>query len=294
MKQSKYAAWFFIGPAMLTVGIFAFYPIVRTIILSFYQKNLDTGLTARFAGLQNFRAIFYDFHFFAVLKNTAVLTVCCVSLEIVLGLLFALLMHRKFAGRGAARTSLLVPWALPTAIMALGWMWIFNDVYGVFNDILLRLHLIDHNVAWLAKPSTALLALVIADVWKTTPFVYVIILTGLQGIPYQVYEAAGIDGATRLRAFFHITLPLLKPSILMAAALRGIQTFGIFDLVYILTGGGPGGSTETVAIYIYQTCMRYLDFGYGAALVVATFFMVAVITVAGYILLNRKKKVSYA
>jgi multiple sugar transport system permease protein len=294
MKHNKLTPWLFVGPALLVLGLYALFPIVRTIGLSFFQKNLDTGLAARFCGLANYAAIRYDFHFLAVLKNTLLLTASSVSLELVLGLAFAVLIHRRFPGRGVARTSLLIPWALPTAIMALGWMWIFNDVGGVCNDLLMRLGIIEKNVAWLAKPGTAVLSLVIAEVWKTTPFVFVILLTGLQGIPGTVYEAAGIDGASGVRAFWYITLPLLRPAILMAVIFRSIQTFGIFDLVFILTGGGPGGSTETVAMYIYQTGMRYLDFGYGAALVVVTFLLVVVVVCAGYFLLQIRKKPNYA
>jgi multiple sugar transport system permease protein len=192
-----------------------------------------------------------------------------VALEMVLGVAMALLLHRAFRGRGPVRAIALVPWALPTAVIALAWAWIFNDVFGVANDLLRRAGWIDAPIAWLGQPGTAMAALVVADVWKTTPFVALVALAGLQAIPTTVLEAAAIDGLSAVQRFRHVVLPLLVPSLLVAFAFRAVQAYGAFDLVYVMTGGGPGGSTETVSLYAYQHYFRYLDFGYGSAVATA-------------------------
>lgn len=276
MRNKDRFFWMFTGPALFILSLYAVYPVIRILVLSLYRKNMNTGMRATFAGFKNYLSVFCDSHYWTVIHNSLTITFFSTALELSLGLGFALLMHRKFTGRGIARTSLLVPWALPTAVMALGWGWIFNDAYGVLNDLLLRFGFITRNIVWLGNPDTAIFSVIMADVWKTTPFVFVILLAGLQTIPEALYEAASIDGASRFSAFLRITLPLLLPFIGIALFFRAVQTFGLFDLVFILTGGGPGGSTETVAIYIYRTFMRYLDFGYGAALIVVTFVLVGI------------------
>jgi multiple sugar transport system permease protein len=165
--------------------------------------------------------------------------------------------------------------------MGLVWAWIFNDQYGVWNDILLRLGLIKTGVNWLGEPTLAMLSVIAADVWKTTPFVSILLLAGLQSIPEDLYEAYALDGATAWQSFRNITLPLLMPQILIALLFRFAQAFGAFDLIQVLTAGGPAGATETISLYIYSTVMRYLDFGYGATLVVVTFLGLATVVALG-------------
>jgi multiple sugar transport system permease protein len=155
----------------------------------------------------------------------------------------------------------MVPWTLPTAVIAVLWAWIFNDQYGALNAILLRLGLIDTPVAWLAQPSTAMFAIIVADVWKTYAFVFLILLAGLQNIPHDLYEAIEVDGGGTWAKFRYVTVPHLLPFAFVAVIFRLVQAYAIYDLVWVLTGGGPGGATETVSIYTYQTYMRYLDFG---------------------------------
>jgi multiple sugar transport system permease protein len=159
----------------------------------------------------------------------------------------------------------MLPWTLPTAVMSLAWAWIFNDAFGVANDLLVRIIPGAQPIAWLGQPATAMLAMVVSDVWKTTPFVMLIVLAGLQGIPGSVTEAARLDGLPPWTRFRRITLPLLRPAIVVAVAFRMIQAWGAFDVVYVMTGGGPGGATETVSLYAFVNYFRYLDFGYGAA-----------------------------
>jgi len=197
----------------------------------------------------------------------------------------ALVLNQSFRGRGIVRTISLLPWALPTALMGLAWAWIFNDQYGIVNDILLRLGILKTGISWLGDPTLAMMAVIIADVWKTTPFIALLLLAGLQSISSDLYEAHSIDGASAWQSFWKITVPLLMPQIVIALLFRFAQAFGIFDLIQVMTGGGPAGATETVSIYIYGTVMRYLDFGYGAALVVVTFLLlVAAVAIAAYFL----------
>ncbi len=278
-----------LSPAFAFLLVIAVYPIFRVLWLSLLTQNLGTGLQPRFSGFDNYVRAFSDGHFHQTLANTCLFAFAAVSVELVLGLFFALLLRRSFRGRTAARTIALLPWALPTAVLALAWVWIFNDQFGVLNDLLLRLHLLEKPVAWLGRGDTAMFAVIFADVWKTTPFMMIILLAGLQNIDRGLYEAGRIDGANAWQQFFFITLPLLVPSIMLATLFRFLQSFGIFDLIYVMTGGGPGGATETVAIYSYNTFLRYLDFGYGAALIVITFLIMAGIAIVIYWPLSRAR-----
>ncbi|MDJ0728119.1 MAG: sugar ABC transporter permease [Prochloraceae cyanobacterium] len=272
-KRQQTAGWLMVIPAILILGSVFIYPIARAFWLSLFTENLGTQLEPVFSGLTNYSRLLGDGRFWQTLQNTTVFTVASVSLELLLGMAIALILNQSFRGRGIVRTIAIIPWALPTAVMGLAWAWIFNDQYGVVNDILQRLGAIDTGINWLGDPNLAMLALVIADVWKTTPFISIILLAGLQSISRDLYEAHSLDGANAWQSFWQITLPLLMPQILIALLFRFAQAFGIFDLVQVMTGGGPAGATETVSIYIYATVMRYLDFGYGAALIVVTFLL---------------------
>lgn len=254
-----------LSPALLLLGLVVAVPALRVVVLGFTRTELDGGVVSSWAGLATHARTLHDGRFLAAFRNTALFTGLSVLLEIVLGTALALLLDRSFPGRGALRAVALVPWALPTSVMALAWAWVFHDTFGMANDLLLRLGLVGTPVAWLAQPATAMAALVVADAWKTTPFVALILLAGLQGVPREVLEAARVDGAGPLVRFRRITLPLLVPSLVVATLFRSIQAWGAFDVVWVMTGGGPGGSTETLALYAYQSWFRYLDLGYGAA-----------------------------
>ena len=255
-------------PASLLLGLVAVLPALRVVQLSLSHVELHGDIALYWAGLEQYLRAWQDGRWWSALRNTAVFTASSVALESVLGVGIALLLHQRFPGRGVARALVMLPWALPTAVMALAWAWIFNDSFGVLNDLLTRLRLVSGPVAWLGTPGTAMVALVIADVWKTTPFVALIVLAGLQGIPESVLEAARIDGLSAVQRFRRVVLPLLLPSLLVAMVFRTVQSFAAFDLPYAMTGGGPGGATETVSLYAYQNDFRYLDFGYGSALAV--------------------------
>ena len=282
----KRYAWFI--PALVLVTAVLVYPALRTLALSFFHLGLGNGFRLEFGGLDNFARLVGDSRFRASLVVTGFFTIVSVTIEFILGLLLALAVNGFVRYQGVVRTTLLVPWTLPTAIIAVLWGWIFNDQYGVFNELLIRSGLLHSPIAWLAGPNTAMAAIIMADVWKTVPFVFIILLAGLQRIPQDLYEALEMDGAGAWAKFRYVTWPYLMPFVFVSLTFRVIQAFSIFDLVYVMTGGGPGGATETVSVYAYQTLMRYLDLGYGSTIVVATVLLLATVALGLYALLVRR------
>jgi multiple sugar transport system permease protein len=285
--QEQRTGWLMVAPALLLLLLVYAYPILRSFWLSLFTKNLGTQLEPIFSGLNNYGRMMGDGRFWQSLWNTLIFTSASVALELVLGMVIALILHQAFQGRGLVRTAALLPWALPTALIGLAWAWIFNDQFGVWNDILERLSIIDTGINWLGNPVTAMMAVIAADVWKTTPFISILLLAGLQSIGEDLYEAHAMDGATPWQSFTKITLPLLMPQILIVLLFRFAGAFGVFDLIQVMTGGGPGGATEVVSLYIYATVMRYLDFGYGAALVVVTFLLLVTVVLIGSFFLSK-------
>jgi multiple sugar transport system permease protein len=285
MMDQRRWGWILLTPALLLLGLVFVYPILRALSQSLFYQNLGTELQPIFAGLGNYLRMFGDGRFWRSLEHSVYFTIVSVVIEITLGLAIALVLNRTFRGRGAVRTIAILPWALPTALMGLVWTWLFNDQYGLLNDFLLRLGVIQTGINWLGDPQLAMGAVIAADVWKTTPFISILLLAGLQSIPADLYEAHAIDGANPWQSFRQITLPLILPQILVAAVFRVAQALGVFDLIAVMTGGGPAGATETVSMYIYATVMRYLDFGYGAALVIVTFLgLIGAIALTAFIL----------
>jgi multiple sugar transport system permease protein len=284
-RREQRWGWVLLTPALLVLGLVFIYPILRALSQSLFFQNLVTELQPTFAGLGNYQRMFGDGRFWRSLEHSVYFTIVSVVIEITLGLAIALVLNRTFRGRGAVRTIAILPWALPTALMGLVWTWLFNDQYGLLNDFLLRLGVIQTGINWLGDPQLAMGAVIAADVWKTTPFISILLLAGLQSIPADLYEAHAIDGANPWQSFRQITLPLILPQILVAAVFRVAQALGVFDLIAVMTGGGPAGATETVSLYIYTTVMRYLDFGYGAALVIVTFLgLISAIAFAAFVL----------
>ena len=287
--REQRTGWILMLPALLLLLFVFAYPIARAFWLSFFTRNLGTELQPVFTGLDNYARMAGDGRFWQSFGTTIIFTTASVVSELILGLAIALVLNQRFFARGLVRTAAILPWALPTALIGLAWAWIFNDQFGVVNDILRRVGLTETGINWLGEPTLAMIALVFADIWKTTPFISILLLAGLQSISPDLYEAHAIDGATPWQSFRQITLPLLLPQILIAVLFRFAQAFGIFDLIQVMTGGGPGGATEVVSLYIYSTVMRYLDFGYGAALVVVTFLLlVAAVAIASF-LLNKSR-----
>ena len=286
MKRSHLGLWLL--PAALPLAIVTVYPIVRTLILSVSNLSLINGFHLEFAGLANFVRLFSDFRFLNTLITTLFFTATSVFIEFVCGFALAVVVGSLKRPTRVVRALLIVPWTLPTAIAALLWTWLLNDQYGIINRLLLDTRLTAEPVAWLASPDTAMSALIIADVWKTVPFVFLILLAGLRTIPADLYEAVEIDGGGFWAGLRYVTWPGVRVFIYVAVIFRVIQAFAVFDLVYVMTGGGPGGSTETVSVYAYQTYMRYLDFGYGSAVVVASVVVLALAAGLLYLLLLRR------
>jgi len=276
--EARFALWLVL-PAMLTIALVAFLPLGRAIWLSLWRINLRFADTPRtWKGLDNYQAILQDERFHNALQVSGTIAAASVTAELILGMAIALVINGYFTGRGIVRASVLVPWALTTVVAAKMWQLIYQTEYGVFNRVPSDLRLIDDYEPWIASPTFAIWAMIGADIWKTTPFMALLLLAGLQLIPGDLHEASSIDGANAWQSFWRITVPLLKPTILVAVLFRLIDVARMFDLPVVLTGGGPGFETETLTLYTYRTLFTNLSFGLGSALAVTTFLIVLAIS----------------
>ena len=271
-------------PALLLLVIVFVGPLFRYAWLSFHADSVITGLIAVPNGGANWLRLVQDQRYWQDLFQTLRFAGVSVGLELVLALLIALLLDQRWRGRDVVRTLALIPWALPTTVMALGWRWIFNTPYGPVDHLTKIIGLGSLNI--LGDPSLTWMATVWADVWKTTPFAALILLAGLQTIPGDLYEALRLEGGNALICLRRITLPLLRPYILLALLFRLAQAFGVFDLIQVLTGGGPASSTESIALYAYWNALRFLDFGYSATIIMASFILISLICVIAWIALQ--------
>lgn len=270
----------FLAPAMFILAGISIYPLFYVLWLSLHRRLLIFDIS-EFVGLENYGFLLTDKRFWNALYNTVYFTVVSVFLELVLGLTIAILLNRAFKGKGIMRSIILIPWVIPTVVSAKMWEWIYNPDFGILN------YLLGLNANWLGSPFWALNAAVFMDVWKTTPFAVLLFMAGLQTIPPDLYQAARVDGASNWYIFKRITLPLLKPMILITLIFRTLDAFRIFDAIYVLTGGGPANTTETLSIYAYKTLFQTLQFGYGSAIAVTVFLCVVTITVLYVIFLRR-------
>ncbi|WP_437995591.1 sugar ABC transporter permease [Sorangium sp. So ce185] len=274
-KRRQRRAWLFLLPTLVVVAFVALYPLAQTFYLSFTNARLGTGEPATLVGAQNYVDLVQDSYFHDAVLLTVFFTVVTVLSELALGLGVALLVNSQFKGRSAVRAAMLIPWAIPTVISAQMWKWMYNDVYGVFNDLLVnRLGVLPRNVAFVADPDVSFWAVAIIDIWKTTPFMALLLLAGLQLIPSDLYEAARVDGATPLQQFTRITLPLLKPSMLVALIFRTLDALRVFDVFFVMFGNRP--DMQTMATYAQQTLVSVSNIGYGSAISVALFLIIAV------------------
>lgn len=270
-------AWIMMVPAITVLLIVAVYPILRTFWLSLHEMVLtDPGTGYPFVGLENYVKIFSDKRALTSIIFTLKFTITTVCLELLIGFTAALIMNKAFRGKGLVRAAILIPWAIPTSVSALMWKFIYNDQYGLFNDILYKVGIIDSYKAWLSTADGSFMALVITDVWKTAPYMALLILAGLQMVSEDLYEAAKIDGANVFQRFRYVTLPSVKSTVLVALLFRTLDAFRVFDLVAVMTGGANG--TESVSIYAYNNLMKFLDFGYGSAMAVLIFIIVFIIS----------------
>jgi ABC-type sugar transport system permease subunit len=233
--------------------------------MSLSNLNLETRIL-KFTGLRNYLMIFHDKEFLSSLLLTLYFTIVSVIFEMVLGTCFALVLNKKFKGSGFLRGVMILPWALPSVVNGVMWKWIFNANYGALNALLLQFHLINHYIVWLGQSSTALNCMIFANVWKETPYVVLLMLAALSNISLDLYEAARIDGSNGWNSFWKVTLPLLKPIVIVLVITKTIWAIQTFDLPYILTAGGPSNSTELISVYIEKTAINYTEFGYGSAM----------------------------
>ena len=260
------------------------WPLLRYAWLSGHADSVLTGLVPVSNGGANWLRLLSDQRFWVDALQTARFGVVSVGMELILAIAIALLLDQRWRGRGAVRALTLMPWALPTTMMALGWRWIFNTPYGPIEQLARTLGAGPLNL--LSAPSLTWLVTVLADVWKTTPFIALILLAGLQTIPDDLYGAFRLEGGTSVQALRRITLPLLTPYILLSLLFRLAQAFGVFDLIQVLTGGGPAGSTESLALYAYLNAMRFLDFGYSATVMLGGFVLLMALIVLGGLILR--------
>ena len=271
----------FLAPAMAVLAAVTIYPIIYVLLLSLHRRLLIFNIS-KFTGLDNYGFLLRDDRFWNAFYNTAYFTVLSVSLELVLGIAIAVLLDRAFKGKGTMRSIVLIPWAIPTVVSAKMWEWMYNSDFGILN------YLLGANINWLGSPIWAINAAVFMDVWKTTPFVALLVMAGLEIIPRDLYNSARVDGASRWYIFTRITLPLLKPVILIVLIFRTLDAFRVFDAIYVLTGGGPANTTETLSIYAYNMLFQTLQFGYGSTISVTVFFCVGIITILYVRLLRRE------
>ncbi|MDR1267590.1 MAG: sugar ABC transporter permease [Holosporales bacterium] len=270
-------AWAFVAPCLFVLLSVAAWPLLRTIFLSFTDAQLEHMSGAKFIYWENFKALFSDKDWKQSVYNTLLFAACSVPCETLLGLFVALALHKPFKGRGLLRAAVLVPWAIPTIVSARMWGWMLHDVYGILNELLVRVGILSAPLPWTASPELSFWTIVMVDVWKTTPFMALLLLAGLQSLPQDCFEAALVDGVSKKRIFFRITLPLLRPTLIVTLIFRTLEALRIFDLVYILSNGGP--KTMTMSVYARRYLVDYANVGYGSAAAVCLSLIVALITI---------------
>jgi multiple sugar transport system permease protein len=269
--------WFLLPAVVVTAGV-VLVPVAQTVWLSLQDYLLYDPDSARFVGLGNFAAIARDEVFWISLGHSLIWIAGVVGLQFLLGLATALLLNQSFWWRGLARALVVVPWALPSVIIGLMWTWMYDYNLGVINDLLMRIGAIAAPIAWLARPDTALGAIMLALIWQGFPFFAVTILSGLQTVPAELYEAAEIDGATPRQRLFYITLPSIADIIATALLLRTIWVANSLDVILVMTGGGPGYTTHTLPLYAFIRATSSMEFGYGAALsLILTLLLIGVV-----------------
>lgn len=275
-QQRTRTAWLFVTPMLAAVALVAAWPLARTIAFSFTDAYLDDLQNWQAIGFANYLSLFQDPNWWQAVGTTLSFTIISVGLEALLGLVIALALNAHMPARGLLRAAVLIPWAIPTVISAKMWGWMLHDLHGVVNVALLDLGLISAPWAWLADPKLAFAAVIAVDVWKATPFMALLILAALQVLPREIYQAASVDGVPPFKMFLRVTLPLIRPALMVAIIFRGLDAMRIFDVIYVLTGNNP--ATTTMSVYARQQLVDFQDVGYGSAAATALFLMVALAT----------------
>lgn len=279
-KKRDYAPLIMLAPAILLICVVMLYPILNAVRMSFQYYVMWNYKNIHYVGLQNYLDIWGDAAFRASLGNSLRWIFVTVLFQFLLGLILALLLNRKFRGRGIVRSMVMIPWVTSGVIISVMWSWIYNGNFGVLNDLLNRLGVIRGNVAWLANPNTVLNAEIVTMIWQGTPFFCIMMLAAMQAIPLEQYEAADVEGANGWQRFWHITLPYLLPTVFITTLLRIIWVANNVDIIYLMTQGGPGYSSLTLSVYAYMTAQKSMNFGYGSALAIyGTLFMVVIMVI---------------
>jgi len=274
--ERRRAAWLFLLPMVAAVLLVAGWPLVRTVWFSLTDARLDDTAAPGFVGAANYVLLLQDAEWWNAVRNTVVFATVSVAAETLLGLVIALALNQRMRGRGLLRAAMLIPWAIPTVVSAQMWGWMLHDQAGVVNQALLALGLIAQPVAWTADPDLALWAVIAVDVWKTTPFMALLILAALQLLPGEIYEAAEIDGLGPVGRFFRITLPLIRPALMVAVIFRALDALRVFDLMYVLSGGSA--ATASMSVYARQQLVEFQDLGFGSAAATGLFVVIAIAT----------------
>lgn len=287
LTEQKFA-WIIILPAILIVFGIVIYPFIRTFIYTFQDMNLSMGGSGEFLGLANYIEILGDKEFWAAAGRTAYFSVVSIFIEVVLGIAIALLLNDKLKGMKVLTAIIIIPWAIPNVVSSSMWKWIYHPEYGALNALLTQLHIIPDYQSWLSSPWMALNMVIIADAWKTTPLVAIFMLSALKLVNHSVYEAAVVDGAGIIRRFFSITLPYLKPMLLVIVVMRTMETFKVFDLIYVITRGGPANGTMVLGYQAYSEVFENLNYSAGATYSYLIAFMIGILTLAYIKLLKRE------
>ena len=280
LARDRRFGYLLIAPLLAVLLVITAYPLGYNVWNSFHHVDYLLPPLGAFAGFANYAKLFSDHTFVPALLHTLGFTLVSVAVETVIGLSLALALNKPFRGRGIVRAAIFIPWAVPTVVSAELWRTMFDPQQGFVNFVLTKLHLPLASTTWLDSTWTAWGSILIADAWRNTPFMAIVLLAGLQVIPADIYEAARIDGANAWRQFTRLTLPLLKPALMVALIFRTLQSFFIFDVVYIMTGGGPGSSTNVLAYLNYKALFALFDYGYGGAVSVALVVVALVIASA--------------
>lgn len=269
-----------IAPAAIIMGVITLYPLIRSFWISLHNWDLmKPGLGHPFLGVENYLYILKDVKFWQSVQITLIFVAGAVIIEIALGLALALLLNRDFWGRNVVRMLALLPWAIPAVVNGIMWKWILNPSYGSLNGLLYSMGIIKEYIVWLGDPKLSLFVVILADVWKETPFIMLLFLAALQAIPKDLYEAAMVDGSNAFQSLFRITIPLISPTLFVALSLRTIWALKSFDLIYTLTAGGPSGGTTVVGYYTYLKTFINLNLGRGAAVAYLMTLVIGVLVV---------------
>ncbi|MBZ9711491.1 sugar ABC transporter permease [Mesorhizobium sp. ESP7-2] len=289
MRQRVRSAWLFLAPMLLVLAAAAGWPLARTVYFSFTDASLSDLDARQWVGFANYVSVLrmpsgriiydgllLDPAWWGAVWNTIRFAVVSVTCETILGMVVALVLNAEFPGRGIVRAAILIPWAIPTIVSAKMWQWMLNDQFGIINVVLINLGLIDHKIAWTASADTAMAAVLIVDIWKTTPFMALLILAALQMLPREIIEVAKLDGASPWQIFWRVTLPLIRPAVMVAVIFRALDALRIFDLIYVLTPNNA--HTKSMSVFARENLFEFDKFAYGSAASTLLFLILALLT----------------